>query len=87
MNEVDHEIAELKKEIEGYVRDLKTAKWDERKELLKLINTRGESLNKLMDRRDGVSASNVAETINRLEIMSKRLDEHTKGESLLCMLL
>ena len=48
--ELDKEIAGLKEEIEGYTAEYKTASAkDERRPLLRTINSRTETLNRLLD--------------------------------------
>ena len=49
MTSLDQDIAELKEVIKGYETEYKTASAEEKRLLLLTINSRSETLNKLLD--------------------------------------
>ncbi len=63
MNDLDIEIAEFKVTIKSYESLLaRTDDSEERKELIKLIRSKTDNLNRLMDQRNAISGVNVIKT-------------------------
>ena len=59
MTTLDQRIADLEEEIKGYVTEYKTASADKRL-LLQTINSRTETLNKLLDRKKAQSEGKLS---------------------------
>lgn len=59
MTPLDQEIAELKEEIKGFVTESKTASAEDKRLLLQTINSRTETLNRLLDEKKAQSGGKV----------------------------
>ena len=60
MTTLDQRIADLEEEIKGYVTEYKTASAEDKRLLLQTINSRTETLNKLLDRKKAQSEGKLS---------------------------